>query len=83
MSLGCVLFFVLGEWLFFYVFLLIGKCLFLNIIKVSWKWKFFDYLDDKGFVILYWLWMCIWGFRNGWSNLLERVIEERENKKIK
>lgn len=27
--------------------------------------------------------MCIWGFRNGWSNLLERVIEERENKKNK
>lgn len=53
MSLGCVLFFVLGEWLFFYVFLLIGKCLFLNIIKVS---------GNENFVIIWMirvLWYCI------------------------
>lgn len=29
---------------------------------------------------LYRLRPCIRGPRNGWSNLLERVIEERENK---
>lgn len=81
MSLGRASFFVPGERSLFHASLLIGKRSLLNIIKVSRKWKFCDHPDDKGPVTLYRLRTCIRGPRNGWSNLLERVIEERENKK--
>lgn len=83
MSLGRASFFVPGERSLFHASLLIGKRSLLNIIKVSRKWKFCDHPDDKGPVTLYRLRTCIRGPRNGWSNLLERVIEERENKKNK
>lgn len=81
MSLGRASFFVPGERSLFHASLLIGKRSLLNIIKVSRKWKFCDHPDDKGPVTPYRLRTCIRGPRNGWSNLLERVIEERENKK--
>lgn len=83
MSLGRASFFVPGERSLFHASLLIGKRSLLNIIKVSRKWKFCDHPDDKGPVTPYRLRTCIRGPRNGWSNLLERVIEERENKKNK